>query len=608
MLNHELDERPDRELIERHSSHLQELWRTTHDKWKDVYDAYYFRTFDIWDKKKENAERPEWLRPARPTSIVNNAVDHQLASDPKVHRFPVGDSETHISNANLVELGLTALLNEIALLEPNLTWKMLGKHLIHYGYAVCEVGLDSKTLTKRNTEPEREAGETDTEFQRRVHKHQQYRRNGIPFRIRAPHPGDVLLDPLEKRPTLAIKHTKRYAIDLHNLTKTRKARGRDADIFELGENPWELILADECWTENWHGLMVPGKLLFVEANTWGFVPYGHAFAGFGMEPTGERDPTHLAVGILDPVTPDIRAQAQAISARHNVAMDASFNKILVRGMGADEVRDQLDEGEFVEVPDEGAIRRMELPQYPRWMFETEEWYARDIEEGTVSRALSGIREQGVSTVGQQAILSTAAGRKFVGVAKQLEHLAMVASSQILELIDSQDFDLTIRGKRLNAAMIEHDYTVQITFDLVDPVLALQERQTGMAEVKLGLKSDETYRNADARIEDETGERKRLLLQEIRKNPLVHQILAMDAAKEAGIDRLLERALQLAEGQSSSNGAGAGAEAQALLGPDGQPLEQSMGQTGGAPRAVEQLRQGLTPDIMSPGRTGANLAG
>lgn len=608
MLDHQLDERPDREIIERHSAHLQELWRNTHDKWKNKYDAYYFRTFDIWDKRKDNAERPEWLRPARPTSIVDNAVDHQLASDPKVHRFPVGEGDVHKTNADLVEKGLTALLNEVALWEPSLTWKVLGKHLVHYGYAVSEVGLDSKTLTRRSAEPKQEAGETDTEFQTRERKYRQFLRTGIPFRIRAPHPGDVLLDPLEKRPTLAIKHTQRYAIDLHTLTKNRKARGRDTDIFELRKNPWELILADEYWTENWHGLLVAGQLLFVETNTWGFVPYAHAFAGFGMEPTGERDPTYLAVGMLDPVIPDIRAQAQAISARHNVAMDASFNKILVRGMGSDEVRDQLDQGDIIEVPDEGALRRMELPQYPRWMFETEEWYARDIEEATFSRALSGIREQGVSTVGQQAILSTAAGRKFVGVAKQLEHLATVASSQILELIDSQEFDLTIRGQRLNAAMIEHDYTVRISFDLVDPVLALQERQTGMREVELGLKSDETYRNADARIEDETGERKRLLMQWIRKNPLVHQVLAMEAAKEVGIDRLLERAMQLAEGQPGSNGTGMGAGAEALIGPDGQPLEQSMGQTGGAPRAAEQLRQGLTPDVMSPGRAGANLAG
>ena len=52
-----------------------------------------------------------------------------------------------------------------------------------------------------------------------------------------------------------------------------------------------------------------------------------------------------------------------------------------------------------------------------------------------------------------------------------------------------------------------------------------------------------------------------------------------------------------------NGGGGG-----LVGPDGMPLEQSMGATGGAPAAANQMRQGLTPNTMAPGRTGANLAG
>ena len=175
-----------------------------------------------------------------------------------------------------------------------------------------------------------------------------------------------------------------------------------------------------------------------------------------------------------------------------------------------------------------------------------------------------------------------------------------------------DLDLTVRGHRIKPEYIEKDYSVQVSFDVVDPVIQMQQRELGLREYQLGIKSGETYRSADARIEDESGEQKRLLSEWIRKNPLVHQALALEVAREEGIDDLLQRAMALArEGigqpapqtEMEGNGAPSG-----LLGPDGQPLSQSMGQTGGAPRAVRQLREALTPQVASPGRNGANLAG
>jgi len=176
-----------------------------------------------------------------------------------------------------------------------------------------------------------------------------------------------------------------------------------------------------------------------------------------------------------------------------------------------------------------------------------------------------------------------------------------------------DLDLTVRGKPIRPSYIESDYSINISFDLVDPVLQLQQRQLGLQEVAAGLKSMETYWSADAHLEDASGERKRLLMDWVRKNPMIHQAMAMEVAREEGIEALVERAIAAAQG----GGGGVGATGMAggmngggggLVGPDGMPLEQSMGATGGAPAAGNQMRQGLTPNTMAPGRTGANLAG
>ena len=609
------EEEPTPTVIDQYRSHLKEVWTNAHRNW-ERYDDYYFRTFSVWDGAEAHS-RPGWLKPARATSLVDNAVDHQLASEPTPHRNPASQTEGARQNADRVEEALKSILDEAALLEPSLTWKQQGKNLVHLGYSIHELGLDSTVMQRRADEPTRAPGTPADEWPAAQRLHDHYRRTAMPFRTRSPHPARILLDPWEKRPRGAVRHARRFSQDLHELTLARKARGRAADVWEVRNNrPFELILVDEYWTECWHAMMVSGhvtgtgreyhtmkKLLFTEKNTWGFVPYAHAYAGFGQEPTNSDkiDPANLAVGILDPVMADIRAQAQAVSGRHNALMDATFNPIGTR-MGADELRDQLDQGDIIEMQDRSDVWRMELPQLPRWMFQTEEWLSRDIEEGTFSRALAGVREQGVSTVGQQAILSTAAGRKFVAVSRQLEHLASVASSQILQLVDLLDLNLTVKGHNIRPSHIESDYSVDISFDLVDPVLQLQQRQLGLQEVAAGLKSMETYWAADARLEDASGERKRLLMDWVRKNPMIHQALAMEVAREEGIESLVERAMAMAEGGGEGQpGAAGGAP---ILGPDGMPLDQTMG--GGAPGGG--MRQGLTPDTINPSQIGASMAG
>ena len=85
---------------------------------------------------------------------------------------------------------------------------------------------------------------------------------------------------------MAIKHTYRLAGDLYDLTYARsqgKTKGRnvEVEVFER-DNPQEMVLTDEYWSENWHGMFTStGEQLFVEPNTWGFVPFSHAFAGYG---------------------------------------------------------------------------------------------------------------------------------------------------------------------------------------------------------------------------------------------------------------------------------------------------------------------------------------
>jgi hypothetical protein len=63
---------------------------------------------------------------------------------------------------------------------------------------------------------------------------------------------------------------------------------------------------------------------------------------------------------------------------------------------------------------------------------------------------------------------------------------------------------------------------------------------------------------------------------------------------------------MAEGGGEGQpGAGGGAP---ILGPDGLPLDQTMGGGGAGGAAGGGMRQGLTPDTVNPSRIGANMAG
>ena len=588
------DEKPTVESIRQITKYLQDVWSRTHNKWREI-DSYYQQEFNLWP---EGLNRPEWLKPARSRSIVDHAVDHQLAYEPIVHRFPTTQTEASERRANEVEPALKAILDEASLFEPTMTWKQVGKNLLLYGYAVVEDGLDSSCMAQRREKPRKGRNEPQDEFDRRVRIHRNAVKSMMPFRTRAPHPSHVLLDPMEKEPRMAVKHAYRRSIDLEEITSARMtgARAKRGEVhpWMTGDNPFELVMVDEFWSECWHAMVADSELLFVEKNTWGFIPYSHAFSGYGQEVTNveECDPSYLAVGILEPVMPALKAQAQAVAGRHNALMEATFNPTGTV-MDASELEEQLSRGDVIEMGNKSDVWKMEIPQLPRWMFASEEWLDRDIELGTFSRALAGVREQGVSTVGQQAILTTAAGRKFVSPTKQLEHLATKSASHILQWIDVLELGLRIRGHQIADDMLESDYSCTVSFELIDPVLQLQFRELGMREVQQGLKSKETYWSSDARLEDSTGEQKRLLEDLIREDPRVQELMAKEVAREAGLQDLLDK-----EEDRMANQQMAAMDTGAMAGPGNMAAGPGMGRP---------PRNPLTPDTARPSRIGQELA-
>ncbi len=535
--------KPTASSIELLRTHLNGLWNDTHIHW-EMIDSYYHRDFALWPEE-EIDDKPSY-HPSTPTAIIDHAVDNQLAHRPRFRRFAADETERAKRRADQIEPFLDSVFEEAALLEPSLTWKQVGKNLLTYGYAIIEGPmLDS---TEKPKKPRRSKGEDSDDFEMRNIIYENEKRTWNPFRIRAPHPSHVLLDPMTKRPKEGVKVQMRYAIELQRLTEARadkdgNARRKNATVkvWDAGDDHYTEVATLEYWSMEWHAMVADSKLLFVEPNTWKLMPWKHAFAGFGQLRTNDKGvmTRTLALGLLDPVLESLRIDAQARSAVHNALMETAFADRITDG-DAENYRNQKAQGSgIIQVPEGKTITWEEPPSLNRWVLEGQRMVDDDIQFGTYNRSLAGQNQTGVYHVGQQAILTNSAEKKFIATGKQMEYMATLVGQDILKLVDVLGEPITVRGNTVRPTDIDHDYSIEALFEIVDPALELQKRQVAMSEVAAGLKSSQTFME-EGRMENVSKERRRLLEDLLRRDPQVQQILIQELSRQLGLVQLAEQ--------------------------------------------------------------------
>ena len=592
-----VERKPDKEFLTAFREHQKGVWSDTHEDWKRI-DEFLDLSYKVW---QDDDDTPS-IHPPDSISIIHHAVDNLITFEPVIRRISVGLAAGKEERADHVEQALESILLETNLLEPSLTWKQVGFHLAAYGYTVVEGPLWNTRGTR--PKPKRKDYRNKMEFEAAMTLWENDRKSYMPIRVRAPHPSSIMMNFRDKRPDEGIKVAKRYVLDIQRLRSTR-VDDDDMGIIgtvnsiDLPDDPYEEVETLEYWSRDWHGFMVGEEVLFVEPNIWGLMQYKHAFSGRGHEPTSVDSvkPRHLSVGLLHPITEVIRSYAQELSTRHNAYVNSGFFDI-VTTMDADELREQMNRQgrqRILEKTDgNDVIEPFQMPNLPGWMLEAEMQMRDAIERGTFSSASAGIRQAGVNTVGQQAILSNSAAKVFLPMVRQLEHLASLISQDILRLVDVKKESVYSRGHELNARMISNDYNVIAEFPQKDPALDLQERQIAMQELTLGLIDTETYQEIAGR-ENISGIRKGIIKDQIRQLPAVQQMLMIAALEEMGL-------VEAAEMMKMQMGGALGETAQqpqqpgTVLGPNGHPQTEM---TGNGQQA--QLRQNLTNEVQNPPR-------
>ena len=612
----DLRERPDEEIINRFYSKMGELWSNAHQEFRDN-DAYYQRKFKVWSNTYQG--RPVFYD-STPTHLVDHAVATLMSFSPRIHREPVGETEQHKQDATNLEHGLKSIMDDAALHEPTIPWKVCAQYLVAHGYAVVEAPV-LVGLGQRPTEPVESEFDDEEAFETAKTIYRANRKSFNPVRIRVPHPSTVLMNPREKVPTVAIKASKMTAQELHeqSITKKRKQRRKYAEIFDMGnKDPWDEVEVWDYWTPYWHVKLVANSSpsynasptsraatpIWMERNTWGFVPFVHSFAGWGrdMADTG-GDPKNFAQGILGPNKETIRKRTQEISAFHQILLRFAYAPM---GTSRDPITlAQAISNEGILEGDPQDFWVMNTPDVPGWALQLRSQTDSTLEMGTYSSALAGVRQTGVTTVGQQAILNTAGMRIFSGVALQREHMASIVGSRILQLVDSVSElagGIGANGKTLNRSTIHNVYGIQVAFPHGEPVMELQQRQMAMSEYGAGLIDPMTYYET-AGYENGTEIKQRLIEESVRNLPSVREKVETLVAQQMG---LIDEENQAAASQEiaarqqamAPQIPGVSPEMGGGMGPD---MGGGMGgppQGGGAPA---DLNAPLTPDTFKPER-------
>ena len=581
-------------------SHFQGVWSPVKRTW-EIVDSYVEQTKSVWETNAKRARRTSYKSP-RAANIIRHFVNSQAAYAPRVHREPLGRGAAQRAEADELEEGLIAALIDVGRKNPLLPWKSVFRSLAQYDYSVIRVGAD--IVHWEDIEPGKKDFSDDSEFDLRHRQWERSRLHHNPLTLDVPHPTRVLMDPNEKNPPFAI-HT--HTMEAHKVRELVISReGRDGVSFgnrngpsfpTLNGSPYETMEIQEFWSEKWHKFFHNGGLVFEEPNTWGFNPYFHAFGGQGAEGEGVNglNPEHLARPMLMPVTDILLIQMQQMNARHQVIMDDSYTPMRTSG-DATQLAEALNEEGIVEDTDRDDVGFIETRKISPWLFQEEEGIERDIQEATQSTSAVGMRQPGVVTVGQESILQSRIGNNFADARQQVEDLATHASQGYLQLIETLTFgghisDDGIRfgQHRIRSSQINGDYNTLVTFELVDPVLLLQEKQLALSEVQAGLMSRDRYWTI-SRLENRTEERDNLLEDEIDKDPRVHSILVEKVLREKGLHEFAEEERVRREEGGTANGTQPDLiDSLANVGED-VAGNQPAGGLGSAARAARQLRQ------------------
>lgn len=558
-----LTDRPGVEDFKKEKANLDEVWENGHTAMREA-DDHFFMKFNIWAAWKRDhptaTDRPNF-HSGRAVSLMMQAADTNISLEPAFHRKPVHDTPESEAHADALEKGLGAAFLDAFLWTPNIPTKVNALQFMRHNYTQLWLSLDTEGLER----PERMRGEDVIDFEMREWEWQARRATWNPMRLEVPAPGEVLMDPFEKNPKVAIRKKKKLAMELNQLTINKAAKNSEINVFSIvGKEPYDKVTIFERWSSHWVAVYLEdGQEIYTEKNTWGMQPGSHAFFGSADSPAGMEFDIEwwIRQAMIFRVMDTMVMEDQATILTHLLLARAATAKTIYDGNPA--VGAAAKEGDIIPGREEDwGIEK--TPQVPGQMFQHKEELRDSITRNTYSPVAAGFRQAGVQTATEQLMLSEATNKTFKAPVKQMEHLYSITGSKALILharmtkkFPDEYGAITIGEFSLDVKDMEDRYYIQASFAQTDAVVRSQESSDGRLDLKDGIIGKKTMRKIrryenPTELADEVLEDKALALPELEAK------LVADALKKLGQEELGDKLK-------------ADVEASQLLGPRGEPI-------------------------------------
>ena len=576
---------PDEEMIDRQEKVLEQSWA---DAFQDMGRAYAFYNgeYNIWEdiervNPDEKGMRPNYVSP-RASALIDHAADAALSISPRFHVQPVGKGKENKSKADNVEAALQELFEDAFRWQPAHPPRANTIQLLVANHTILFVGLRAEGI---ETPPERRDGENAEDFEFREFEWEAQRGSQNPLTLEVPSHGEVLLNPLEATPRVAIRRRRIRAYDLRAQTMAEIERGNtEAVLFDRSTDPYEEIEVVEWWSARWYVLKdKAGKRLYTKRG-WGVQPFVHTFGVAATTPIGQDANVKWLVrkGLLFDQMQTIIMHDQAVIGHHALLERAAWARTgtsLNPADAAQRMTGPILQGE------EKDFWLEKTPALASGSFAHVENLERIMEQSSYSLQQAGFPSvgTGANTATGAIILSEKTGRKFKLYQVRMGHQYGVAGgvwlrlAKMLAKANPERFsEIGVGEHPLRASDIEN-YRVQATFENIDQVAFMQEKAAAKEDVKDGLSSRKRYFGV-ARVENASQEEKDIQQDALRLDPEIAALESIATLREAQFYELAdERERRLRESKM--------AQGKMLTGPDGRtpigatPPSQPQGENG-----------------------------
>ncbi|MFH1486906.1 MAG: hypothetical protein ABIH46_12615 [Chloroflexota bacterium] len=499
MPNYFRDEEPTAQEVLDWHKHLSETWSKFREKNAGV-EAQLKNDFPIWTDPIDIAERPSY-HPGTGRQKVDDAVNVMVAYDPEIDIEPfVGtEGEIHKTRANTKENAARRMWEESGKSGPVHPARQATRSIVARGYSNMGIFWEEPPL-----KPKKRSGDDKETTIRRERQWEIVQDSWCPLKIKTFNPTSVLIPPFDDPIGIAIQESRLTNMDIANQTERMAEYHEGIDKWEYDGKPMEKLTCYETWTDD-HRVMVTadGRMVFSIDNFWGFSPWEHKFSGWGDEFAGEdgTDPAWFAAGLLDTLMETLLWQAKIRSGLNAVMMREAFNKLITK-LSKEQLEAMIKGVAFFNT-DPKDVQWLTSSQTSSHLSEEANWLDESVERGSIASVLAGMREPGVTTVGQNAQLIYYGGLKWVAPSKALSALASGVTSKMFRMIHLKNEAVKIAGFTIKPEDIDNVYRCAVTFEQADPILRMEKVKLEAALAVQGYSDWWTVHEAAGHKDDTT---------------------------------------------------------------------------------------------------------